>query len=196
MFTDDGKHDKDIERRVNAENKNRGVISTLICMTVKAGYGRRKIKVGSMQWRCNSGVVCGDCFRKIDVVVTGVERDALCRLRYNRGRRRNQTGNAERDRHRVWLQGVERREGSRLHSAVGKKNNVKITFSDVLPPKSEKKFDHICDESCLTLSSSEGKRIADLFQDAPVREKGRMLQFRQTGFIVSKDLKKYIVEQI
>ncbi|GBP71904.1 hypothetical protein EVAR_56061_1 [Eumeta japonica] len=57
-------------------------------MVVKAGYDRRKMKVGSMRWRYDLCVVCAECHRKIDVgtvmsklfglkedVVTRVERE-------------------------------------------------------------------------------------------------------------------------
>ncbi|GBP66209.1 hypothetical protein EVAR_97160_1 [Eumeta japonica] len=60
-------------------------------MVAEAGHGRRKLKVGSMQWRCDRCVVCAQCFKKdkfrnSDVrercglkeeVVTGVERGML-----------------------------------------------------------------------------------------------------------------------
>ncbi|GBP12756.1 hypothetical protein EVAR_6090_1 [Eumeta japonica] len=73
LFTNDGKHDKDIERRVNMGNKVNGALLAIMnsksvsrqarlaihngvlnpkpcfCNIVKAGYGRRKMKVGSMQ---------------------------------------------------------------------------------------------------------------------------------------------------
>ncbi|GBP92836.1 hypothetical protein EVAR_66963_1 [Eumeta japonica] len=38
-------------------------------MVVKAEYGRRKIKVESMQWRCDRCVVCVECLGKIDVEI-------------------------------------------------------------------------------------------------------------------------------
>ncbi|GBP97111.1 hypothetical protein EVAR_92788_1 [Eumeta japonica] len=38
-----------------------------LCMVVKAGYGRRKVKVGLMQWRCDSCEVCVEYLGKMDV---------------------------------------------------------------------------------------------------------------------------------
>ncbi|GBP33573.1 hypothetical protein EVAR_28729_1 [Eumeta japonica] len=60
-------------------------------MVVKVGYGSRKMKVGSMQWRRDRCVVCVECLGKTDVeivmlgercglkenVVTTVERNML-----------------------------------------------------------------------------------------------------------------------
>ncbi|GBP18964.1 hypothetical protein EVAR_78432_1 [Eumeta japonica] len=42
-------------------------------MVVKAGYGRRKMKVGSMQWRCDRCVVCVECLGKRDVETAMLE---------------------------------------------------------------------------------------------------------------------------
>ncbi|GBP56217.1 hypothetical protein EVAR_41404_1 [Eumeta japonica] len=71
LFTNDGKHDRDTERRVKARNKVNGVLLTI--MNMKAGYGRRKMKEGSMQWRCNRCVVCVECLGKIDVETVMLE---------------------------------------------------------------------------------------------------------------------------
>ncbi|GBP77016.1 hypothetical protein EVAR_49577_1 [Eumeta japonica] len=69
LFTNDGKHDRDIERRVNAGNKVNGALLVnmnsksvspqarlpiescflRLRMVMKAGYGRRKMKVESIQ---------------------------------------------------------------------------------------------------------------------------------------------------
>ncbi|GBP21463.1 hypothetical protein EVAR_12064_1 [Eumeta japonica] len=72
LFTKDDERDRDIERRVNAGNKVNGVLLAIMdsksalrqtCLAIykgvliptlmKAGYGGRKMKVGSMQWRCD-----------------------------------------------------------------------------------------------------------------------------------------------
>ncbi|GBP06326.1 hypothetical protein EVAR_3643_1 [Eumeta japonica] len=93
LFTNDGKHDRDIERRVNAGNKSNGSLLALmnsrsvsrqarlaihngvliptLMYVVKAGYDRRKMK--SIHKRYDRSVVCVECLRKIDgeIVILG-----------------------------------------------------------------------------------------------------------------------------
>ncbi|GBP56198.1 hypothetical protein EVAR_41384_1 [Eumeta japonica] len=86
LFTNDGKHNRDIERRVNAGNKVNGALLAIIVnasrdkrawldlrMVGKTGYGRRKMKVRSMQWRCDRCLVRVECLGKIDVETVVLE---------------------------------------------------------------------------------------------------------------------------
>ncbi|GBP07133.1 hypothetical protein EVAR_92046_1 [Eumeta japonica] len=97
LFTNDGKHK--IYRRVNKRNKVNGVLlavinsksvslqarlvihSEILILTSTygsdAGYGRRKIKEGSMQYRCDRCVIREECLGKIDIETVMLERGVV-----------------------------------------------------------------------------------------------------------------------
>ncbi|GBP84706.1 hypothetical protein EVAR_32332_1 [Eumeta japonica] len=82
LFVNDGEHDRDIERKVNGvllvimHNRSvsrqarsaiqNGVLIPMLCMVVKAGHGRRKMKVRFIHWRCDRCIVFVECPQKID----------------------------------------------------------------------------------------------------------------------------------
>ncbi|GBP75899.1 hypothetical protein EVAR_11011_1 [Eumeta japonica] len=89
LFTNDGKHDRDIETRVNEALlaiMNSKTLSRQARLAIHSGilistlmYGgeswiwQKKSKGGSMQWRCDRFVVCVECLEKIDVKTVMLE---------------------------------------------------------------------------------------------------------------------------